>query len=126
VNLAIDLRGTLLYAFVDQEIDLGSSVLMMQQITNLAKEKGLSKILVDGRFLTGALSDLERFDLAVKTTDHLREIGTHPTIALVGGPPTSNGLAAMAAQAIGQDVRLFPSIQEAIEWLNQPPMDLWR
>jgi hypothetical protein len=64
--------------------------------------------------------------LVVKQTDYQRQLGTHPSIAMVGHPPTCNGLLVMAAQSVGQDVRMFPSIQEAIDWLNRSPVDLWR
>jgi hypothetical protein len=126
VNLRIDLRDTLLYAFLDREIELSSSISMMQEITNVAKEKGLSKILVDGKVLTGDLSDLERINLAVKTADHLKDIGTSPVIAVVGNPPTFNGLAVLAAQSVGADVQLFREIKEGIDWLSRSPVDLWR
>lgn len=102
----------------DGEIDFESSVRMFEQVADLAVDRRVSKILLDGLLLTGELSDIDRINLAVKTTDYLRQLGIHPAIAVVGNPPTFNGLAVFAAQSVGADVRLFSTIQEAMEWLG--------
>jgi hypothetical protein len=98
---------------------------MFERATNLAAEVHLSKVLIDGLRLTGDLSDIDRIDLAVKATDHLRQLGTHPAIAVVGNPPTFNGLAVLAAQSIGAEIQLFPNVPEAVEWLNKT-LGRWR
>ena len=124
MNHHIDSWDTVLYAFSDGEVDLDSMLRFFEQTTTLAKDKGISKILFDGRFLSGDLSDVQRINLAVKATDHLRQIGTHPTIAVAGNPPTHNGLAALAMQSIGADVQLFSELREANDWLNKS-LHLW-
>jgi len=121
MNVHTELRDTVLYATADGEMDFDSCIRIFERLANLAAESQLLKILFEGLLLTGDLPDIDRINLAVKTTDYLKQLGIHPTIAVVGNPPTFNGLAVLAAQSVGADVQLFPGIQDAIEWLNQSP-----
>jgi len=80
--------------------------------------------LLDLNHLYGDLTPIERIDLAVKGLGDFTKLGIHPIVAVVGA--TSNGLAVIAAQSLGADVEMFPSIEKAIEWLNKSPAELWR
>jgi hypothetical protein len=64
MNTHIDLRDDLVYAFAEGEVDFSSSVRMFEHALQLAAEKRVSKIILDGLLLSGELTDLERFDLA--------------------------------------------------------------
>jgi len=118
MNLNSKSWSALLYAMMEGEADLNSFERLFEQATNLAAAKGISRILVDGRLLTGDLSTADRRELAVKGTEHLAQLGTKLNIAFVGHPPTFNGLGALGGRELGApDFRLFPGISEALAWL---------
>ena len=84
----------------------------------------MSKILLDLKHLDGDLTPIERINLAVKGLDDITKLRINPIVAVVGA--TAKRLAVIAAQSLGADVEMFPSIEKAIEWLNRSPANLWR
>lgn len=119
MNLHPESWDALLYVTADGEVDFDTTVRLCEQAGDLAIERRVSKILIDQRFLWGELPAIERIEVAVRGTDYMAELGIHPTVAVVGHPPTCNGLAVIAAQTLGADVRLFSTIPEALKWLNE-------
>ena len=119
MNLHTESWKGLLYAHIDGRVECDLCSQMFERAANLAAEKRLSKILLDGRLVPGSLSTNERKELAVKGSAYFEHLRIHPSIAFVGHPPAFNGLGVLAAQERGEVVRLFSSIAEAIEWLGE-------
>ena len=124
VTLHTESWDTILYASVDGEIDFDSYRRLAEQLAALLAEQRISRILLDLRHLTAGLQVIERIGLAVEGTGHASRLGIHPIVAVVG--PSDNGLGVIAAQSLGADIELFTGIQEALDWLNNSPVDLWR
>jgi len=85
-----------------------------------AFEQGLRLILLDCSGLDGRLSTRERFTLGKSGADYWssRSSKMIPKIAVVGKPPVINGLGALVASDGGIQVRTFPEVQQALEWLG--------
>ena len=124
MNLRTDSWDTIFYASLDGEMDFDSYRQLAEQLASLLAEQRTSKILLDVRSLSGELQAIERIGLAVEGSAHASKLGIRPIVAVVG--PSDNGLGVTAAQSLGADIELFTSIQEAVEWLNKSPADLWR
>jgi hypothetical protein len=122
MNLHAESWQGVLLACVDGAIDLDSSRQMFEQIAITAAERQLSKVLIDGRLISGELSIEQREELSARAADYLVKLGTSPSIAIVGHPPTVNGLGAAAVRSRGFNLRVFPSILEAVEWLSEAPI----
>jgi hypothetical protein len=118
MNLHTESWKPLLYAVVDGEVDPGSAELLLKLTTSRAAEKGISKILIDGRLVTGNLSTAEREALGAKLADHVAELGTTPSIAVIGHPPAFTGQAASVASDRGVNIELFESIPEGLAFLR--------
>jgi len=82
--------------------------------------QGLRLILVDCSRLDGAPSPQERFTLGKSGLNYwlARSSKMLPKIAVVGKPPVINGLGALVASDGGIQVRTFPEVQQALEWLG--------
>ena len=120
MNLHRESWDALVYAIVDGKVEFNSCTRVFEQVVDLAAEKQVSKILLDGRFLTGSLSTAERVEMALQGRKHLLQRGTKPSIAFVGHPPAFNGLGVLT-RIEGADFRLFPGISEALKWLSGIP-----
>ncbi|HKT47131.1 MAG TPA: hypothetical protein VJP87_06360 [Candidatus Acidoferrales bacterium] len=124
MTLHIESWDTIFYASVDGEIDFDSYKQLAEQLASLLAERRVGKILLDVRHLSADLEAIERVGLAVEGMGHASKLGIHPVVAVVGR--SDNGLGVTAAQSLGADIELFTGIQEAVEWLNKSPVDLWR
>ena len=124
MNVHTHLQDAILYASVHGERDFDSYRRILEQVANEAAQQGVSKILLDLKHLDGDLTPIERINLAVKGLDDITKLRINPIVAVVGA--TAKRLAVIAAQSLGADVEMFPSIEKAIEWLNRSPANLWR
>jgi hypothetical protein len=79
------------YAVVDGEINPKSAERLLKLTSSMAARKGISRILVDARQVTGTLLNSERVELAAKFADHVNKLGARPSVAFVGHPPAFNG-----------------------------------
>jgi hypothetical protein len=121
LRIDIELQGSLLLVNASGEIALEAALRLLKQSFDTAKEKNVSKILVNTLAVEGELSTFDRYRLAFGAAAHLRQRELNPRIAFVGKPPTSNGFGVRVAQNRDVVAEMFSSQQEALSWLNGWP-----
>jgi hypothetical protein len=94
---------------------------LLKQICDMATEKHANKILVNTLALDGAVSELNRFQVAVELTTYLQQRGWNYRLAIVGKSPTVDGFGVRVAQNRGLTAEYFPTEQEALNWLKGWP-----
>lgn len=119
MNLNAKSWETLLYAVVDGEINPKSAERLLKLTSSMAARKGISRVLVDARRVTGTLLNSERVELAAKLADHVNKLGARPSVAFVGHPPAFNGFGVVAGRSRGVNVMLFDSMPDALAWLRR-------
>jgi hypothetical protein len=119
MNMHIQSWEAFLFAAVDGETNSRSVERLLTLVSNTAGRKGISKILIDGRRLTGTLSTAEREALGVRIADLANKLPAKPAVAFVGHPPSFNGLAMATARNRGVNIKLFDSTDEGIAWLRR-------
>jgi|HubBroStandDraft_6_1064221.scaffolds.fasta_scaffold323184_1 hypothetical protein len=116
-----ELQGELLVTTATGTVAFEPALQILKGICDMAAEKRIHKILVDTLAVDGTFSTLERYELAVQVTEHLRQLQFNPRLAFVGRPPTSDGFAVRVAQNRDVSVELFPSVEQALRWLARWP-----
>ena len=95
---------------------------ILKGICDMAAETHIHKVLVNTLAVNGTFSTMERYELAIQVTEHLRQIQFNPRIAVVGLPPASDGFAVRVAQNRNVCVEMFPSLEQALSWLARWPV----
>jgi hypothetical protein len=121
LRIDMELQGGLLLVTLSGDAALDAALRVFKQAFDTAKEKGVSKILVNALAVDGVLSTLERYRLGVELVEYLQQHQMNPRLAAVGKPPTADGFAARVGQNRGVSVEMFSSQQEALSWLAKWP-----
>lgn len=121
-QIETELHGELLLVTWTGRVDLDSSLESLRQVFNIAAEKRVLKVLINGLTLSGVLSILERYELAMGVRANLVQLGISPRVAFVGIPPTFNGFAAQVGKKRGVFSEVFPTIEKALDWLGCPTL----
>jgi hypothetical protein len=117
----IEQQGELLVATATGTLAFEPALKILKGICDMAAEKQVHKILVNGLALDGTLSTMERYQLAIQVTEHIRQLQFNPRLAFVGRAPAMDGLAVRVGQNRDVSVELFPSVEEALSWLARWP-----
>jgi hypothetical protein len=120
VDLEVDLGvdGDVLLAVVKGLATFDDSWQVLQQICDMALEKHLERILIDGLAVYGTPTSFERYDIGVKLVAYCGEHKLWPRLAFVGHPPVIDGFGGVVARNRGVHAQIFPNRQEAVEWLQ--------
>ena len=118
MQIKTELQGDLLFVTYTGTATLDSSVRLLNRVTDIAAEKRIHKILLNQLAISGILSTLERYEIAMKGRAHLAQLGISPNVALVGVPPSVDGFAVLVAQNRGVTVDVFPTVEKALAWLD--------
>jgi hypothetical protein len=121
LHIDVELRGRLLLVTAGGEIEFEASLRLLKQAFDIAKEKEVSKILVNTLAVDGELSTFERYRLATGLVAHLRQREMNARIAFVGKPPTTNGFGVRVAQNRDVTTEVFDTQQAALNWLDKWP-----
>ena len=118
MNLHAKEWDTLLYALVDGPIEVSKTISLLKGVMDQARKKGVTKVLIDGRMVTGNMIKADRIRAAHVVAEHAEMLRTKVWIAFVGGFPTFNGLGVRRARVLGFKIDLFSDVTEALRWLN--------
>lgn len=121
LHVYTELQGELLVATATGTVAFEPTLQILKRLCDLAAEKQVHKILVNSLAVDGTFSTMERYQLAIQVTEHLRQLQFNPRIAFVGLPPTSDGFGVQVAQNRNVSVELFPSVEQAMRWLARWP-----
>jgi hypothetical protein len=117
LTIQTELRGKILHVVARGEFTLAAALRLLKLASDEARENGVRKILIDCLALTGELSTLERYELAVEFKNYLTEKQFSPFLAIVGRPPTVNGFAVQVSKNREMAVEVLPNKEEATTWL---------
>jgi hypothetical protein len=118
LHVEMELQGAILLVTASGTATFESALRCFKQVFDTAKEKGVSKILVNSLAANGELSTSERYELAMGIVAHVRLRGMNPRIAMVGHPPTVNGFAMRVSQNRDVSAETFSDLEQALHWLN--------
>jgi hypothetical protein len=118
MTLSLEMQDDLLVATLSGEVSETEVALQLKQVLSCAAEKDAKKILVNGLGLTGRLSTMDRYSLAITAVTLGRSMRISPRVAFVGRPPTFDGFALRVAINRGARAALFADLQEALDWLK--------
>jgi hypothetical protein len=124
MDLRIDvvgLREGVLFVTANGSFTFEAALRLLKQICDIAKERKVNKILVNGLEIDGELSTFDRYNLGAQIPEYIKQNQLNLKLAFVGKPPTMNGFAARVAQNRGLVTEIFSSQQEAEDWLNRWP-----
>jgi hypothetical protein len=121
LHFDIELQGGLLLGTASGTLTFDAALRLFKQLFDTAKEKEISKILLNGLAVDGKLSTFERYRIAIEIAAYLKQRQMNLRLALVGKPPAADGFAVRVAQNRDVTVEMFSSQQEALSWLNAWP-----
>jgi hypothetical protein len=122
LHIDIELQGELLLANAIGSAAYDPALRLFKQIFDAAAERRVNKILVNTLAVEGELSPLERYHLGAELAAYLKQRRMNPRVAVVGKPPTTNGIAVGIARNRLVTAEVFSSEQEAREWLDKWPV----
>ena len=121
LRIDIELREGLLLVTASGTFAFDAALLLLKQVCDTAKEKEVSKILVNALAVDGELATVDRYRLGTEVTAYLKQRQMSPRLALVGKPPAVDGFGVRVAQNRGITTEVFSSQQEALRWLGKWP-----
>ena len=121
MKYTIELQAEILIAIASGPLSREEATRLWREVFDSAAERQAQKILVDCLAVGGTLSTIDRYDIALQSMQHLRELGIHVQVALVGSPPAVDGFGLLVANNIGLLGLLFPNVDEARNWLKRVP-----
>jgi len=121
LRIDIELREGLLLVTASGTFAFDAALLLLKQVCDTAKEKEVSKILVNALAVDGELATVERYRLGTEVTAYLKQRQMSPRLAFVGKPPAVDGFGVRVAQNRGITTEVFSSQQEALRWLGKWP-----
>jgi hypothetical protein len=121
LRIDIELREGLLLVTASGTFAFDAALLLLKQVCDTAKEKEVSKILVNALAVDGELATVERYRLGTEVTAYLKQRRMSPRLAFVGKPPTVDGFGVRVAQNRGITTEVFSGQLEALRWLDKWP-----
>lgn len=117
----IELQGNVLLVTASGSVEFNAALRLLKEACDTAKEKGVSKILVNTLGADGEFSTIERYQMGVEVAAYVKQRVVNPRLAFVGKLPTMDGFGVRVAQNRDLVVKMFSSQQEAMEWLKGWP-----
>jgi hypothetical protein len=119
----IELQGNLLLATVSGTLasDRDAALRVFKQLCDTAKEKGVSKILVNTLAVDGEPPTVERYRVAIELAAYFQQHHMNPRLAIVGKQTTADGFGVRVAQNRWLTTELLSSQEEALRWLDKWP-----
>ena len=121
LHIDIELQGELLLVTATGSAAYDAALRLLKQVFDTAAEKQVNKIFVNTLAVEGELSPLERYHLGVGIAAYLKQRGMNPRLAFAGKPPTTNGVAMGIIRNREVTAEVFPTQQEARDWLEKWP-----
>ena len=115
----VGLQGNLLLATVSGTLASDAALRVFKQLYDTAREKGVSKVLVNAIAVDGELPTVERYMVAVELAAYFQQHHMKQKVAIVGKQPAADGFGVRVAQNRWINVELFSSQQEALSWLGK-------
>ena len=123
-QIDIEVQGGLLVVVISgASLSFDESWRALIQICDAAVDKQLNRILVDVLATQTTLKTLDRYSLGLKLIAYCAERKLEPRLGVVGKLPVVDGFGMLVAKNRGLIVEVFPSRQNALEWLNADPSD---
>ena len=121
LRIDIELREGLLLVTASGTLAFDAALRLLKQVCDTAKEKEVSKILVNALAVDGELATVDRYRLGTEVTAYLKQRQMSSRLAFVGKPPAVDGFGVRVAQNRGITTEVFSSQQEALRWLGKWP-----
>jgi hypothetical protein len=121
LHFDMEFQGGLLLVTASGNLEVEATLRLFKQACDIAKEKGTNKILVNGLAVDGELSVSERYRIGVEIAAYVKQRQMNTRLAIVGRPPTMNGLGVLVAQNRDLVTNAFSSQEEALNWLHAWP-----
>jgi hypothetical protein len=121
LHIEIELTGSVLLVTASGTQTFDAALRLLKQILDTAAERQVNKILVNGLAVDGELSTVDRYSLAIEVAAYLNERQMKPRVAFVGKPPAMDGFGVRVGRNRGLSTEIFPTQQEALNWLNKWP-----
>lgn len=125
LTLSIRTDGELLYATYSGEFSLAEAERTFLEILEALERHEVRKVVVDGRAITGELSDLERFFYGAFVAEEVNKLCNRarchsPQFAYVLTPPVLDPRRFGETVAVnrGMFVKAFDNLNDALEWLG--------
>lgn len=93
-------------------------LMLLKDVCEAAAENHVDKILVDSLAVDGELATFERYRLGAELAAYLTQRQFRVKLAFVGTSPALTGFGAQIARNHGIATDVFPSIEEARNWLE--------
>jgi hypothetical protein len=122
LHIDIEAQREILLVTATRSVAYAAALRLLKQVFDIAAEKQVNKILVNTLGVEGELAPLERYHLGVQVAEYLKQRQMHPRVAVVGEPPTTNGVAVGIVRNREVTAEVFPSEQEALIWLDKWPV----
>jgi hypothetical protein len=121
LHIEIELAGGVLLVTASGTETFDPALRLLKQILDTAAERQVNKILVNGLAVDGELSTVDRYRLGIEVAAYLKERQMKPRVAFVGKPPAMDGFGVRVGRNRGLSTEIFPTQQEALNWLNKWP-----
>jgi hypothetical protein len=118
LHSSMEVRGKLLLVVVSGEGSFNETWDLLKQTYDAALEERVNLILIDTLAAEGKLTTFDRYQLGTETVEYIRSRQMNPRIALVGKPPAADGFGVLVAKNRWVTAEMFPSRQEALNWLG--------
>ena len=118
MTLSLEMQSDVLLATLSGEISESLAASRIKDVLRYAADKRATKILANCLAVTGKLSIMERYSLAITAVTFARSTRINPRVAIVGLPPTFDGFALRVAINRGGKGALFSDLETALDWLK--------
>jgi hypothetical protein len=118
LHIDVVLHREILLVTITGSVGYDPALRLYKQMFDTAAEKQINKILVNTLTLDGELSPLESYHLGVQVAAYLKHLKFNPRLAIVGKPPTLDGLGVSVARNRKVTAEAFPSEHDALDWLG--------
>ena len=119
LHIVAALQQDILLVTVTGSVGYDLALRLYKQTFDTAAEKQVNKMLVNTLAMDGGLSPLESYYLGVQVAAYLKQRKMNPRLAIVGKPPTIDGLGLGVARNRRVTAETFPSEQAALDWLDK-------
>jgi hypothetical protein len=121
LHVDITIENQLLVATAHGTLLFDACLRGLKHVLDQARKKQVTQILIDLLAVDGALTTLERYELGKQTAAYIQQHQMNPQIAFVGKPPAADGFGVRVAQNLGATTEMFPTRQQALNWLAAWP-----
>ena len=121
LHIEIELTGGVLLVTASGTQTFDAALRLLKQILDTAAERQVNKILVNSLAVEAELSTGDRYRLAIEIVAYLKQRQMSPRVAFVGKPPSMDGFGVRVGQNRGLSTEIFPTQQDALNWLNKWP-----